>query len=190
MQVRAEDHFIEAVDDVAVFALAFRDGLGHALAVADFRADGDVLIRLAGRVEEGHDGGVNPVLPAILGMVADFAVPHVAGRNGLPHLRKEGVRMRARIDQAVRLADQLFAREAADGAELVVDVDDDAGRVRDADDGVLVHREALVLQFDAAQFLLRHQLGQQHRQAFDIVFLRQAQAGIVVVEQAHGRHAQ
>jgi hypothetical protein len=54
--------------------------------------------------------------------------------------------MLARADEAVGRADQLFARMAGDVAEAVVGVDDDAARIGDADDGVLVKREFLVLE--------------------------------------------
>ena len=44
------------------------------------------------------------------------------------------------IDDPVRFPQQLFARKFGDGAEFVIDVGDDAARVGDGDDGVLVER--------------------------------------------------
>jgi hypothetical protein len=46
--------------------------------------------------------------------------------------------MVARVDDAVRLADQLLTRVTRDGAELVVHLRDHACPVGDGDDGVRV----------------------------------------------------
>ncbi|EGF33281.1 hypothetical protein IMCC9480_821 [Oxalobacteraceae bacterium IMCC9480] len=83
-QVGPEHHFAEAVDDVAILAFAAGDFFGHALAFGDLGADRNVLVRRAMRIEKRHDGRINPVGLALLGGVADFAVPDLAGADCLP----------------------------------------------------------------------------------------------------------
>ena len=60
--------------------------------------------------------------------------------------------MYAGIDDAVRLADQFGVPVTADPAETVVGIGDHAAGVGDADDGMLVEREFLVVQCPPAAF--------------------------------------
>ena len=176
--IESEDDFLQALHHAAVLAFAGGDALFQQLRFGDVGADGDVLLRLAVVTEERHDGRVDPVDLAALLAVAQFAVPHAAARDGPPHVAEHLRRMHAGVDDAVVLPEQFLALVTAQFAEAVVGVVDGAGGVGDADDGVLVERELLVVQFAAPHFTLAHQLGQLLGQQFEVIAL--PCAGLVV----------
>ena len=91
-------------------------------------------------VEERHDGRVDPVEVAVLGAVAELAVPDVAVGDRPPELADELLRVIGGVDDPVILPDQLVARIPGDLAELVVDVGDPAGDVGGGDDGRVIER--------------------------------------------------
>jgi len=104
------------------------------LACRDVRPDGDVLIGFAALVREGNDGRVDPVVVAVFGAIADFAVPDLAVGDRPPQLAHELLRVILGVDDPVVAADQLVARIARDLAELVVHVGDEPGDVGDRHD--------------------------------------------------------
>ena len=146
----------------------------HLLAVGNVGADGDVLFGQAVGVEQRHDGRIDPVAAAVAGPVADFAMPYLALADGVPHVAEKFGRMLVRIDDPVVAAEQFVAGIAADLAEAVVGIDDGAGCVGDADDGVLVEGELLVGQCAAPGFALIDQGGEALCQRAE-VFLGQDQ---------------
>ena len=97
-----------------------------ALAACDVRAQRQVALDASVRSLDRRHDAVDPVQAAVAGAVADLALPGVAARDGLPHLRPEGRRVQAGAHDAVRLADQRLAAVAAEGAEGVVDLGDRA----------------------------------------------------------------
>src|SRR5262245_37000667 len=116
------------------------------LARGDVAADREVLPRLSGAVEERHDRRVDPVEGPILGPVAEFAAPHLSASDRPPQIADIGLRVVARVDDAVILAEQLLARVLRDVAELVVDVRDDAAMIRRRDDRRLIEGIADLVQ--------------------------------------------
>src|SRR5215204_1732180 len=159
LQVADDDGLPRLVEERRLLVYAL---LG-ALALGDVVTDGDVLVWLALGVEEGDDGRVHPVERAVLGAVANLPAPDAAGGDSRPEFADELLRVVGRVDDAVVLPDEFFARVLRDFAELVVDVVDAAGLVGDGDDGRLVERELEVGQLlqRAAQRLLRVQRGRR-----------------------------
>ncbi len=74
-------------------------------------------------------------------------MPDVAGGYGAVHVLKEFFGVVAGVEDAVIVADQLFARILADGAELFVYIGDGALHIGDGHDRVLVQSELLVGEF-------------------------------------------
>ncbi len=99
------------------------------LALGDVEADRQIFHRHAGVILDRDDGRGCPEQPAVPGAVADFAAPGPPARNGFPQVAEERSVVPARVDDAVVLADQFFARVAAHDAEQVVDEGDVAGEV-------------------------------------------------------------
>ncbi len=97
-------------------------------------------------VEERDDGGIHPVNRAVLGAVADLAVPHLAIRDGVVHLLEKLLGVVARVEDAMVLAQQLIPRVLADGAELVVYIGDGSLHVSRGDNSVLVESVFLFAQ--------------------------------------------
>ena len=59
------------------------------LASGDVGADGYASIRLPAGVQERHDGRVHPVVMAVLGAIAQFAVPDLTVRDRPPQAADE-----------------------------------------------------------------------------------------------------
>ena len=187
---RQRHGFDQLFDKVQLF---LQTGAGL-VAGGDVGADGHVLVGAAIVIQKRHDGGGYPVQAAILGAVADFSGPHLAGADAAPHLGEESSRMKAGIDQVVALPLQLVEGVAADLAEFVVGVGNDTVAVGNADDGMLVEGEFLVFQcqLSLADGLLSalaglHQLGHHADQRFQVASLR----GVVghagfALQQPHG----
>jgi hypothetical protein len=123
------------------------EALLGALAGGDVDADRDVFGDRAGVVAEGDDRAVDPVVGAVLGAVADLAVPDFAGGDGAVHVGEEGLGVVAGVEEAVVLAEEFFAGVAGDPAEAVVGVGDAAAGVGDGDDRVLVDGEFVEFEF-------------------------------------------
>ena len=148
------------------------------LAFRDVGADGDVLLGQAVASLQGDDGGVHPVFAALLVAVADFAMPYLALCQALPHGFEHGSGVPSRTDDAVVGAQQFFAAVAADLAKAVVRVADDTRQVGDADDGVLVEREFLVVQIAPPALALGHEFDQAPRERVQVVCSQRSQRGL------------
>ncbi len=122
----------------ALQLLGLAQGLLGQLALGDVGADGHELHRPAVGPQERHDGGVHPVVAAVLGPVADLPLPHPARQDGAPEVGEEGLGVVLAVDDAVVLPQQFLPPVFGDGAELVVHVGDLAPGVGDRHDGVLV----------------------------------------------------
>ncbi|KAK0358388.1 hypothetical protein LTR94_035631, partial [Friedmanniomyces endolithicus] len=85
--------------------------LGHLLA-GDVETDRDVPFDFTIGAPIRHDRGINPVKPAVLGPVADFAMPDAALADRVVQLVEEGAIMAAGFQDAMVLADQFLARIA------------------------------------------------------------------------------
>ena len=59
-------------------------------------------------IEKRHDRGVDPVVAAVLGAIADLATPDLPLRDRPPQVPDEFLRVIAGVDDAVILADQLL----------------------------------------------------------------------------------
>ena len=106
-----------------------------------------VVRDLAGGVKRAiEELGKLTIEVAVLGPVADLALPSPAGFDGPPHLGEEFSGMQAGVDDVVASTKKFLTPVTADFAEPVVGVSDDATGVGDADDGVLIQRELLVFQ--------------------------------------------
>src|SRR5258708_2626946 len=79
------------------------------LALGDVGADGDILAGFALTIEEGDNGGVHPVKSAALRLVLDFTAPDPAMPDRSPKFADELLRVMARVDDPVVLAEQLLA---------------------------------------------------------------------------------
>lgn len=75
--------------------LVFAQGVLGLLERGDVGADDHVLTRMTLLVEKRHDGGLSPEERAVLGPVPDHPVPDPAGRDGLPQVADEFLRMKA-----------------------------------------------------------------------------------------------
>src|ERR1044071_6516219 len=80
----------------------------------DVGANRDVLLRLTRSVHEWKNRRIDPVNAAVFGAIANFPMPGLAAADRLPQIPKERFRMMARVDDAVILAEQLFARVFGD----------------------------------------------------------------------------
>ena len=134
-------------DPQALQLLGLAQGVLGLLPLGDVGPDGHELDGRAVLPEKGHDGGVHPVVGAVLGAIPDFPLPHAPGEDGLPELRHEGLRVEARVDDPVVLAEQFLPGVLGDGAELLVHVGDAALGIGDGDDGVLVQGTLEILEF-------------------------------------------
>ena len=122
---RRHQHLHRALDAGERIAHFVRDDRGHlaearerrllgeallgGLARGDVGADGDVLVRLPAFVQERDDRRVHPVERAVLGAVADLAVPHAPAGDGAPQVPHELLRVVPGIDDPMVLADQFLA---------------------------------------------------------------------------------
>ena len=79
------------------------------LSCRNIRTNGDVLLRLSVRTQEGDDSGPHPVMVASPGPVADLAMPDFAVCHGFIHRLEEAVGMLAGIQERMILTKQLFA---------------------------------------------------------------------------------
>src|SRR3546814_15220515 len=77
-------------------------------------ADGDVLMRFTGRIEKRHDGRIEPEQTAVLGTIANLAMPDPSAGDGLPHLLEKRLGVMAGVEHAVAAAD--YRRSAVTGA--------------------------------------------------------------------------
>jgi hypothetical protein len=110
------------------------------LLCADVGANRDVFLGLAVLAEKRRDGGTHPVQRAILGPIADVAMPDMPLGDSAPHFPVIVGGMFARLQDAMVLAEQFFPRIAADFAEMVVGESDAAGDIGNADNGVMIER--------------------------------------------------
>ena len=162
------------------------------LELADVGADRDVFFRCAVGPEEGHDGGVQPVILTRLVAVFDFVSPGLAAEQRLVHRAPVAVGAVAGADDAMVVADQFLAPVSADLHKGVVDVVDRALGVGDRNDGVLVERRFLLHQL-ALRGLDVGQVVQDAGKALRPVDLgvreRDADADLVAVFVQHGEFA-
>jgi len=112
----------------------------------DVGANGYVLVGASGIVDKGHDGGGNPVEATVFCPILDLARPHPAGRNAIPQFTKEFRWMQTRFDNTMIAPFEFGTGIAADFAKLVIGIGYGAVAVGDADYGMLVERELLVLE--------------------------------------------
>ena len=111
-----------AVDDLCQAPPLVGQGHAGAQAGADVQPQREVAVDLAiGRTQWRHDA-VDPVERAVLGAVAHLAAPGLALGDGAPHVGPESLRVMARIDDAVALAQQFIAVVSADAAKRLVDL--------------------------------------------------------------------
>src|ERR1051326_5547278 len=121
--------------------------LFRALSFRDVAANRNVLIGYSCLVKKRDDGGIDPVVTAILRPVLYLAAPDLTARDRGPKLSDEVFRVVSRIDDAVILAEQFFAGVLRDLTELVVDVVDDAALIGDGDDRGFIERKLDVREF-------------------------------------------
>src|SRR5262245_27265479 len=113
------------MSEAALLPLAeFDQFLLEPLAMREVRADGNVLHRFAGVVQEGDYGGVHPIERAVARAIPNLAMPDAPAGDGPPKIAKEFLRMIAGVDDAMILAEQLGAGVFGNLAELVVGVGD------------------------------------------------------------------
>ena len=135
-------------------ALGLAGGLGEGfclfqfalglLALGDVGAQGNVLGGLAVGVGEGHDGGADPVVVAVLLPVLDLAAPDLARLDGAPEVGEKCRGVVVGPDEAMVGPQYFLPAITGDVAEAVVGVGDGAVEIRDADDGVLIEGELLI----------------------------------------------
>ena len=111
------------------------------LPIGDVVANRHVLVRLPPLVQEGHDRGIDPVVRAVLRAVADFPSPDPSVRDRVPQVADELLRVRARVDDPVILAEQLVSGVLRDLEEPIVGVCDPSLHVGRRNDRGLVERE-------------------------------------------------
>src|SRR5690606_14274977 len=99
IQGLANDRILGEFHDRSQAALRLLD----ALVLGDVGADGDVLNRLSRLVENGEEGGIQPVNRTVLGAVAEFAFPDMALCDGRPEPADELFGMVAGVDDAMVL---------------------------------------------------------------------------------------
>ena len=112
----------------------FANLLFSAFALGDVATNRDVLVGFSFSVEKRNDRRVYPVVSSVFGAISYLSAPNFSARDRGPQIPDELFRMVGRIDDAVILTQQLFARVFGDLAELVVDVIDDAALVGDRND--------------------------------------------------------
>ena len=110
--------------------LSFRDVIGNC----------HVAIDLAILAQQRTDANIDPKQLAVCRPVADLSAPETLAGQGAPHLLEKGLGMRLRVQNPVRLTDDLFLGVAADPQETFVDLEDQAVGVGHREDGVLVER--------------------------------------------------
>jgi len=104
----------------------------------DVGANGQETEAPATETEQRDDRGVDPIKAAVLGAIADRALPNLAGKDRLPEADVERVGMLPRLQDAVGLPDELGLGVAGDLAKAAVDVADDALGVGERHDRVVV----------------------------------------------------
>jgi hypothetical protein len=86
-------------------------------------------------VGKGGDGGLHPVVAAILAPVLDDAAPRTPGHDGLPQIPERLFRHVGMTHDVVGLTDQLSALETTGKHKLVIARNDTTLEVGPADDG-------------------------------------------------------
>ena len=145
---------MRGLDNAAVAQFAVRQNRHLLLTLGDVGTDRHVPGGFALLVDKRHDGGGYPVQAAILGAVADIALPDLAVGDGLIQVDEKIQGVGAGIEQAVVLPQKLFARVVADGAKLVVDIGNGAPHIGHGNDGVLIQCKFLVSEFCFLTLLL------------------------------------
>ena len=106
------------------------EGMQQLMLLTDVKAYGDITLDPSGdAVEQGHHGAFDPIQAAVLGAIADYALPDASQGDGAPHSGKKLSGVDAGIKHAVVLPEQFLTAVAGNGAELIVDVGDPAGKV-------------------------------------------------------------
>src|SRR6185369_7953602 len=77
----------------------------------------------------------------VAGAVFEFAFPDLATGNRSPEIANEILRVKAGIDNAMILAQQISAGESRDAAEFIVNIIDDAALICNCDNRRLVKRK-------------------------------------------------
>src|SRR5471030_27066 len=113
---------------------------------ADIETNRQIAVNPPGGViEHRHHGAVDPVQAAILGAIADLALPDVAQGDGAPQGGEEFGGVQAGVEQAMVLPNQFRAAIAGDRAELLIDVSDPAAEVSLGKYGGGIHGPAVIL---------------------------------------------
>ena len=86
-------------------------------------------------------------MTAVLGAIANFALPNFALGNGGPQIAEKFLGMKPGIDDAMVLAEQFLAGIFGNLAKLIVDVGNAPARVGDGHDGMGVQGRFQVAQF-------------------------------------------
>src|SRR3546814_1552369 len=87
-------------------------------------------MRFTGRIEKRHDGRIEPEQTAVLGTIANLAMPDPSAGDGLPHLLEKRLGVMAGVEHAVAAADYLRSAVTGDRAKRVIDRHDHAVGVR------------------------------------------------------------
>ncbi|MCY1422602.1 hypothetical protein D9M71_382910 [compost metagenome] len=113
---------------------------------ADIKTDRQITLDApGGRIDHRHHGAFDPIQAAILGTVADFALPDMTQGDGAPHLDEEFSGVHARVEHAMVLPKQLLTAVAGHRAKLVIDVSDPAAQIGLGKNRGGIHRPAVLL---------------------------------------------
>jgi len=156
------------------------------LACSNVGANRDVFIRNRVLVQKRNNRRSHPVLTAILGAIADFAMPDLALRDRRPHPLVKLRSMARRLDDAMITPQQLLTIIATDTTKLVVGVEDVALCIGNTDDRMIIKGKLEVIQLQALLFTLLHQVGDNARQRLKFI-LRPAAANSLATEQLADR---
>ena len=130
----------KAVGALLLEELLADDDLGDVLGDADVFDDFAILI------EQGDDGRLEIVGVPFLAAVLDDAAPDLLVREGAPYLFIDRPRHVGMVQEAVRVADELFGPIAADALEEGIDVGDAPLEVGARDDGALIEGVAVLFE--------------------------------------------
>ena len=169
----------------------------HELALGDVGANRHKLVGNAAVVHQRNNRGLHPVQLAVLGAVADLAVPDFTFGDGAPQVGEKRFGLDAGIDHPVVHPNQLLSGKATDFAKLVIGVSDVTLCIGDAHNAMLVQGEFLFgqvtqcrLQIALTLLTLAHQVGHQARQGLQRVIHHRGVVGIQGLHQAARGFAQ
>ena len=128
-----------AVADARIGSVGRLHFLRRRLAAHRHEADDLAILAL------GRHVGAHPIEAAVLAAVLHQANPRTAVLQILPQIGERRFGHVGVADEVVRLTDQLFSGEAADGDEGVVGIGDDTARIGARDEQLLVAQQAFAI---------------------------------------------